>query len=60
MIQFIVHHPQTSEELRELERQLKIAYTKKGRAAQDKERALLRDVDAYVDACVQAFAGLAG
>jgi hypothetical protein len=39
---------QTSEELRELERQLKIAYMNKERAAQHREQALLRDVEAYV------------
>lgn len=49
---------QTSEELRGLERQLKVAYMNKERAAQDRERALLRDMDKCVrvqrHACMHA------
>ncbi len=41
-----IHTIKTSEELRELERQLKIAYMNKERAAQHREHALLRDVGA--------------
>ena len=43
---------QTSEELWSLERQLKVAYMNKERAAQDRERALLRDMDKCVQMCV--------